>query len=70
MSERWKYQVKSGGLWGVLMVVFFTILNKTPFAQQIESPKFWLRSLIYLASGIFILGYFNWKAKTKRESEK
>jgi hypothetical protein len=72
MSERWKFQIKTGGIWGVLMLVFFTLfeLQKTPFTQQIESPKFWLRSLIYLASGIFILGYFNWKAKLKKDSEK
>ena len=72
MSERWKFQIKSGGIWGVLMIVFFTLfeLEKTSFIQQIENPKFWLRSLIYLLSGIFILGYFNWKAKLKKDSEK
>jgi hypothetical protein len=72
MSERWKCQIKSGGLWGILMVMFFTLseLNKTSLTQQIENPKFWLRSLIYLASGIFILGYFNWKAKVKSETNK
>jgi len=70
MSERWKYQIKSGGIWGVLMVVFFTLfeLKSTSLLQQVENPKFWLRCLIYIACGVFILGYFNWKAKLKSEN--
>jgi hypothetical protein len=27
MSERWKYQLKMGGFWGVFMVVFMTLFE-------------------------------------------
>jgi hypothetical protein len=34
MSERWKYQIKSGGLWGVFMVIFMTMfeISEKPLA--------------------------------------
>ncbi|QBZ97054.1 hypothetical protein [Flavobacterium sangjuense] len=72
MNERWKYQLKTGGLWGVLMIVFsilFTLKEK-PLEVQLTSPNFYIRSLVYLLAGTFILGYFNWKAKKKAEENK
>jgi hypothetical protein len=70
MSERWKYQLKSGGIWGVFMIVFMTLfeIKEKPFAEQISSYNFYFRAVVYLVIGIFVLGYFNWKAKVKRES--
>jgi cadmium resistance protein CadD (predicted permease) len=69
MSERWKYQIKTGGLWGVFMVVFMTLfeISEKPLAQQLQSGEFYFRAVVYIVLGIFILGYFNWKAKIKRE---
>lgn len=71
MTERWKYQIKTGGFWGVLMIVMTTLfqLKEKPFMEQISSPKYYLRFAIYVAAGIFILGYFNWKAKVKNDSK-
>jgi hypothetical protein len=69
MNERWKYQLKTGGIWGVLMIVFsilFSIKEK-PLEVQLSSPNFYIRSVLYIISGVFILGYFNWKAKKKAE---
>ncbi|MEO0045284.1 MAG: hypothetical protein RL705_475 [Bacteroidota bacterium] len=70
MSERWKYQLKSGGLWGVFMIVFMTLfdIKEKPFTEQIHSNSFYFRVFVYLVVGIFVLGYFNWKAKIKREN--
>ena len=70
MSERWKYQIKTGGLWGVFMVVFMTLFENSekPLAQQLHSGEFYFRAIVYIILGIFILGYFNWKAKIKREN--
>ena len=70
MSERWKYQIKTGGLWGVFMVVFMTLfeISEKPLAQQLRSGEFYFRAIVYIILGIFILGYFNWKAKIKREN--
>jgi cadmium resistance protein CadD (predicted permease) len=69
MSERWKYQIKTGGLWGVFMVVFMTLfeISEKPLTQQLQSGEFYFRAVVYIVLGIFILGYFNWKAKIKRE---
>jgi hypothetical protein len=70
MSERWKYQLKSGGLWGVFMIIFMTLfeIKEKPFVEQINSYNFYFRAVVYLIIGIFVLGYFNWKAKIKREN--
>ena len=27
MSERWKYQIKMGGFWGIFMVIFMTLFQ-------------------------------------------
>lgn len=70
MSERWKYQVKTGGLWGVFMIVFNVLfeIQEKPLNVQVSSPGFYLRALVFILVGIFVLGYVNWKAKVKRES--
>lgn len=70
MSERWKYQLKMGGFWGVFMVIFMTLfeLSEKPFLEQISSTNFYVRAFLYITTGIFVLGYVNWKAKEKREN--
>ena len=70
MSERWKYQLKMGGFWGVFMTVFMTLfeIKEKPFMEQITSYNFYLRAVVYIAVGIFVLGYFNWKQMQKNKS--
>jgi len=71
MSERWQYQIKSGGFWGLFMTafsVFFEIKEK-PFMTQLSNPNFYIRAVGYILIGIFVLGYFNWKQKEKREAK-
>lgn len=72
MSERWKYQLKTGGIWGVFMVIVITFfdLKDKPIITQLSSWNFYVRGVIYIGIGIFVLGYFNWKAKQKRDSQK
>ena len=69
MSERWKYQIKMGGFWGIFMIIFMTLfeIKEKPFMEQLSSTNFYIRSLSYITIGIFVLGYFNWKAKEARE---
>jgi hypothetical protein len=52
------------------MIAFTTLfgLKELTFTQQISSPNFYIRAAGYLILGIFVLGYVNWKAKTKREN--
>ena len=68
MNERWKYQIKMGGIWGVFMTVFNVLfdIKETPFAAQVATPTFYFKSIAYILVGIFVLGYFTWKSKQKQ----
>ena len=68
MSERWKYQIKTGGIWGVFMTVFNVLfdIKEIPFSEQVSKPGFYIRAAAYIIVGIFVLGYFTWKSKNKR----
>jgi hypothetical protein len=70
MSERWKYQIKTGGIWGVFMTVFMILfeIKQVPLLEQISKPEFYIRALAYIVIGIFALGYFTWKSKIKRQN--
>lgn len=70
MSERWKYQLKMGGFWGVFMVIFMTLfeLKEKTVSQQLSENNFYVRAVSYIVIGIFVLGYFSWKEKVKREN--
>ncbi|GAA4067573.1 hypothetical protein GCM10022389_10830 [Flavobacterium cheonanense] len=70
MSDRWKYQLKMGGFWGVFMVVFMTLfeLKEKTISQQLSENNFYIRAVSYIVIGIFVLGYFSWKEKVKREN--
>ena len=68
MSERWKYQIKMGGIWGVFMTVFNVLfdIKETTFSTQVATPAFYFKSIAYILVGIFVLGYFTWKSKQKQ----
>jgi len=70
MSERWKYQIKMGGVWGLFMVVFMMLfeLKEKSFTQQFSDQNFYIRAISFILLGIFVLGYFNWNSKNKREN--
>lgn len=70
MSERWKYQVKTGAFWGIFMTVFNLLfeLQEKPVSVQLSSPNFYFRALAFIVVGIFVLGYFNWKQKVKQQN--
>jgi len=38
--------------------------------EQIQSGFFYFQKVIFLLFGIFVLGYFSWKSKIKRENKK
>ena len=70
MSERWKYQIKTGAFWGIFMSVFNVLfeIQEKPLAVQLSSPVFYLRAVVFILVGIFLLGYVNWKQKVKQNS--
>jgi hypothetical protein len=61
MSERWKYQLKMGGFWGVFMTIFNVLfeIKEISLSQQFASRNFYLRLVVYTLVGIFVLGYFS-----------
>jgi hypothetical protein len=72
MSERWKYQAKTGLPWGIFMTVFMILfeITEVSFLEQVSKPFFYFRAVAYVAIGIFILGYFSWKSKIRTLNKK
>lgn len=69
MSDRWKYQIKSGLPFGLLLPIFITALDwyGTSFEEAFLTQKFMISLAVFLFAGIFIIGYFNWREKQKNE---
>ncbi|MBG6186657.1 hypothetical protein [Flavobacterium sp. CAN_S2] len=70
MSERWKFQIKYGLIWG-FMVSFIMAgfdLFEMSFEDAFLSKKNLSRMLLFVLAGIFVVSYFSWKKKIKRES--
>ena len=68
MTERWKYQIKTGGFWGLFMTVFMAVfqMKEIPLSVQFTSFQFYFRFVVFILVGIFVLGYSSWKAKNKK----
>lgn len=65
MSERWKYQLKYGLIWG-LLVSFITAafdLYSMTFQEVYLSEKNTIRTVLFVLAGIFVVSYFSWKKK-------
>ena len=71
MSERWKYQFKTGVFWGLFMIGFSTwYLSETkPLAIQLADYGYYFRAVGYIVFGVFVLGYSSWTAKKRREGK-
>lgn len=72
MSERWKYQIKSGSFFGLILTIASSLFKALDigFVAEYVSLQFLLKLIVYILVGIFFVGYFNWKAKIKKDSEK
>ncbi len=70
MSERWKFQLKTGLIWGLITTFIISAIDT--FEMSLEgaflSRKSLLRIFFMVLTGIFIVGYFSWKKKIKNES--
>lgn len=69
MSERWKYQIKTGTFWGIFMAVFTVLfeLQEKPLKIQLANPSLYFKAVVFIAIGIFVLGYFNWISRMKSQ---
>ncbi len=70
MSERWKFQLKNGLIWGVLVSCITAAfdLARMSFEDAFLSKKNLLRMLLFVLAGVFVVSYFSWKKKIKRET--
>ncbi|MDP2160259.1 MAG: hypothetical protein Q8K02_07245 [Flavobacterium sp.] len=71
MNWRWKYQIKTGLIWGSVMCVIMTLfdLRENSFYEQISSFVYYLRYLGYILIGTFFIGYYSWKEKVKLQKK-
>jgi hypothetical protein len=70
MSERWKFQLKSGLIWGIILSLSLSAFDlfERSFEDVFFSKINLLRTLYFVLVGIFIIGYVNWKKKIKRDT--
>lgn len=69
MNDRWKYQIKTGLPFGILMPIVLTSFDwyGTSFAAAFFTEKFLIKLVVFLFVGIFLIGYSNWREKRKNE---
>ncbi|MGC4040841.1 MAG: hypothetical protein QM710_08705 [Flavobacterium sp.] len=67
MNERWKYQIKSGLPFGIIMPVILTCFEwyGTTFTEAFFTRKFLVYLATFLFFGVFVIGYSNWREKQK-----
>jgi hypothetical protein len=70
MSERWKYQLRWGALWGTFMAIGMTAFNafENENWRLFLSYNFLLRLVIFNFISIFFVAYFAWKDKEKEHA--
>ena len=69
MSKRWKYQIKHGLFYAVIMAVIiglFEMQNNT-LAEIFFTQRFALKFVVLLLVGIFLIGYLNWRELQKKQ---
>ena len=69
MRNRWKFQLKVGLFWGILMSLMFVLfnLNEMTFMEQFKTTNFYFRTIGFILSGVFLVGYVNWKEKNRSD---
>ncbi len=68
ISERWKYQIKIGLIWGICLSLFMSSLDffYASFETSFLTFAVLKRTLIFIALGIFFVGYMRWKTKNRK----
>ncbi len=68
MSERWKYQIKKGLIFGLIWSVLSLLfkLRVSTISEQITSVELYYHIIVGFIIGCFIIGYFDWKVKNKK----
>ena len=72
MNERWRYQIKTGSRFGILMALIFGFWESytSSFEEAFLSLKFILKLVIFIVIGIFLIGYESWLNKLKKDKKR
>ncbi|MES2545313.1 MAG: hypothetical protein V4548_10535 [Bacteroidota bacterium] len=72
INERWKYQIKIGLPFGILLSICMSFPRslRTSFSEEFLSTGFLLQLFVSIVGGIFGFGYYIWKEKVKKDSKK
>lgn len=73
MTKRWKYQIKVGLIWSFSCNLLITLgtfaWDKKVNPEELFTQYYFFRFLIFVLTGIFIVGNSSWKSKIKTESK-
>ena len=71
MNERWKYQIRTGLPFGIIMPIIMTLFDwfgtSATFTEGFFTVKFLIKLIIFLVIGVFLIGYSNWREREKNE---
>ena len=72
MSERWKYQLKNGGGWGILTAIIMGGIDtyEEGFAEGFLNIGFVIQLAALLVIGTFGFGYILWREELGRRKSK
>ena len=65
MSQRWRFQFRSGLIFGLVYTIMMCLMNENSLEDQFSSTKFYIRILANILVGVFVIGYFMWKGQFK-----
>ncbi|RTZ03032.1 hypothetical protein EKL98_12230 [Flavobacterium bomense] len=70
MSKRWRFQIKNGMRWGIILSLSLLVFDlfERSFEDAFFSKRNLFRTLYFVLFGIFVIGYLNWKKKIKRDN--
>ena len=71
MSERWKYQIKTGLPFVIVMHIIMTLFEwygtSETFAEAFFTMKFLIKLIVFVTIGVFLIGYSYWRERAKNE---
>ncbi len=68
MSERWKFQLRSGLIFGLVFTFMMSLMDEKSLEDQFSSTKFYIRILTNILVGVFVIGYFMWKGQDEKNN--
>ena len=66
MSERWKFQLRSGLIFGLVYTIMMCLMNENSLEDQFSSTKFYIRIFANILVGVFVIGYLMWKGRYEK----